>query len=170
MGEVRDMAGTNCDLGVAARVVKNHSILLVQEARGSYQNMWGLPKGRVDPGENLESAVIRELQEESGAIGTILGLAAVRSTMYKDSPAVFLCFDVHVDSHGESLLNGEIKETGWFKLEELKSLEWVSETMHNLAIDALSGSRMSIQSSVPLSKTDGKYFVYSVNKHSESMA
>ncbi len=164
------MNGSICELGVAARVVQKGAILLVQEARGRYQNMWGLPKGRVDQGEQPESAVIRELQEESGAIGTILGLAAVRSTMYKDTPALFLCFDVHVDSHGSSLSNGEIKEMGWFKLEELKNLEWVSETMHNLAIDALSGSRMSIHSSVPLSKNDGEYFVYSVNKHSESIA
>ena len=37
-----------CDLGVAARVVQDGKILLVQEASGTYQGKWGLPKGHVD--------------------------------------------------------------------------------------------------------------------------
>jgi len=55
----------------------------------------------------------------------------------------------------------------WANLEQLKTLEWVSDTMHNLAIDALSGSRKSIQPSRPLSKYNKPYNVYSVNKQSE---
>lgn len=160
------MGGTVCDLGVAARAIQNDSILLVKEGKGSYVNQWGLPKGRVDPGENPESAVLRELHEETGADGSIIGLAAVRSTLFKDQPAVFLCFDVHLETPAEELVTDEISDSGWFKLEELKSLEWVSDTMHNLAIEALSGSRMSLQPSCPLSKSEGSYFVYSVNKHS----
>ena len=160
------MGGTVCDLGVAARAIQNDSILLVKEGKGSYVNQWGLPKGRVDPGENPESAVLRELHEETGADGSIIGLAAVRSTLFKDQPAVFLCFDVHLETPAEELVTDEISDSGWFKLEELKGLEWVSDTMHNLAIEALSGSRMSLQPSCPLSKSEGSYFVYSVNKHS----
>ena len=98
------MGGTVCDLGVAARAIQNDSILLVKEGKGAYVNQWGLPKGRVDPGENLESAVLRELHEETGAGGSIIGLAAVRSTMFKDKPAVFLCFDVHLETPAEELL------------------------------------------------------------------
>ena len=117
------MGGTVCDLGVAARAIQNDSILLVKEGKGAYVNQWGLPKGRVDPGENLESAVLRELHEETGAGGSIIGLAAVRSTMHKDKPAVFLCFDVHLDTPAEELVTDEISDSGWFKLEELKALE-----------------------------------------------
>ena len=160
------MGSTVCDLGVAARAIQDESILLVKEAKGRYQNQWGLPKGSVDPGENPESAVLRELKEETGADGSIIGLAAVRSTLYKDKPAVFLCFDVHLETIVEHVDSDEISDSGWFKLDELKELEWVSDTMHNLSIDALSGSRMSLQPSCPLSKSENEYFVYSVNKHS----
>ena len=52
------MAGVVCDLGVAARAIHNGKILLVKEARGNYQNLWGLPKGSVDEGESPESAVL----------------------------------------------------------------------------------------------------------------
>ena len=42
------MSGAVYDIGVAVRAVKNQSILLVKEAKGTYQNRWELPKGRVD--------------------------------------------------------------------------------------------------------------------------
>lgn len=161
------MSGVFCDLGVAARAVVDDKILLVKEAKGSYQNRWSLPKGSVDRGESPESAVLRELVEETGAEGQIIGLAAVRSTLNKENPAVFLCYDVKIDSQTDNFDTSEIIDVKWAGLSELKSLEWVSDTMHNLAIDGLSGSRMSIQSSKPLSKTNMAYHVYSVNKQSE---
>jgi ADP-ribose pyrophosphatase YjhB (NUDIX family) len=151
---------------VAARAILDNKILLVKEARGHYQGMWSLPKGSVDDGEGPETAVLRELEEETGAKGEIIGLAALRSTMNKEMPAVFICFDVQVNTTSEIIDTDEISDCKWFTLDELKSLPWVSDTMHNLAIDALSGSRMSIQSFKPLSKSGTSYYVYSVNKHS----
>ena len=114
---------------------------------------WSLPKGSVDAGESPESAVLRELTEETGASGEIVGLAAVRSTLYKELPAVFLCYDVHINDGQNEFDTNEISEVKWACLEELRTLDWVSDTMHNLAIDALSGNRMSIQSYKPLSRT-----------------
>ncbi|MGY8745826.1 MAG: NUDIX hydrolase [Candidatus Poseidoniales archaeon] len=163
------MGSTVCDLGVAARVVLDSKILLVKEARGSYQGKWSLPKGSVDVGEPPETAVLRELLEETGAGGHIIGLAAVRSTLNKDMPAVFLCYDVHVNTQINVVDTDEISESRWLALSELNSLDWASDTMHNLAIEALGGSRMSITSSKPLSKSGKQYYVYSVNKHSENL-
>ena len=105
---INDMTGVVCDLGVAARAIHKGKILLVKEARGNYQNLWGLPKGSVDEGESPESAVLRELTEETGVSGTIVGLSAVRSTLYKQKPAVFLCYDVTIDSDQTSLSTDEI--------------------------------------------------------------
>ncbi|MEE2647907.1 MAG: NUDIX domain-containing protein, partial [Candidatus Thermoplasmatota archaeon] len=85
------MVSLLCDLGVAARVVRNGQILLVQEASGPHQGKWGFPKGRVDPGESPEAAALRELFEESGHDGRVMGLAGVRTALRKGQPAVFLC-------------------------------------------------------------------------------
>ena len=60
------MATVSCDLGVAARVVADGGILLVQEGQGRHQGCWGLPKGHVEEGESPEEAALRELAEESG--------------------------------------------------------------------------------------------------------
>ncbi len=162
------MPGVVCDLGVAARAIHDGKILLVKEARGNYQNLWGLPKGSVDEGESPESAVLRELTEETGVSGSIVGVSAVRSTMYKEKPAVFLCYDVNIESNQTSISTDEIDEIKWADLTELKDLNWVSQTMHNLALDALSGERMSLKSSRPVTKSDS-YHVYSVNRQSKNI-
>tara|TARA_B100001094_G_scaffold328736_2_gene389831 strand:- start:628 stop:1122 length:495 start_codon:yes stop_codon:yes gene_type:complete len=161
------MGSTVCDLGVAARAIVDDKILLVKEARGPYVGKWSLPKGHVNAGEDTETAVLRELYEETGSRGEIIGLAAIRSTLSKDIPAVFICYDVQVNSTSGIIDVEEISDSNWFSLKELKNLDWVSDTMHNLSIEALSGSRMSIKSTKPLSKLGKSYYVYSVNKHSE---
>ena len=91
------MAPLLCDLGVAARAVQNNKILLVQEAGGPHQGKWGLPKGHVDPGESPEHAALRELHEEAGYHGSVIGLVGVRTALRKEHPAVFLCYDVHLE-------------------------------------------------------------------------
>lgn len=164
------MGSTVCDLGVAARAVVDDKILLVKEASGFYNGKWSLPKGHVHTGEDTETAVLRELYEETGAEGEIIGLSAVRTTINKKIPAVFICYDVQVTSTSSIIHTEEISECNWFYLSELKNLNWVSDTMHNLSIEALSGSRMSIKSSKPLSKSGKSYYVYSVNKHSGNIA
>ena len=110
------------------------------------------------------------LEEETGAQGRILGLTAVRSTIANDLTAVFLCYDVQIYSQTESMPCDEILESKWIGLSELKNLNWVSDTMHNLAIGGLSGSRLSIHSSRPLSKSDKSYHVYSMNRQSKYVA
>ena len=161
------MGSTVCDLGVAARAIVDDKIILVKEARGPYVGKWSLPKGHVNVGEDTETAVLRELYEETGSKGEIIGLAAIRSTLNKDMPAVFICYDVQITSTSGIVDIEEISDSNWFSLTELKNLDWVSDTMHNLSIEALSRSRMSIMSSKPLSILDKPYYVYSVNKHSE---
>ena len=54
------------DLGVAAAVVADHKLLIVQEKNGIHAGKWGLPKGYVDEAELPEHAAIRELKEETG--------------------------------------------------------------------------------------------------------
>ncbi|HJM55023.1 MAG TPA: NUDIX domain-containing protein [Poseidonia sp.] len=165
------MGSLVCDLGVAARVVLENQILLVQEAKGRYSGRWGLPKGHVEPGESPEQAVLRELMEETELHGVVIGLAAVRTALKREQPAVFLCYDVSTNSKSLLQQSDEISAAGWFKLNELGRLNWVSETMHQLAIDGLR-QRKTMGPSQGITHREAPYAVYrsSINFSSQKGA
>lgn len=157
------MASLLCDLGVAARVVRAGMVLLVQEASGAHKGKWGLPKGRVDQGESPETASLRELKEETGHQGQVMGLAGVRTALRNDGPAVFLCYDVHVEGDVVAHVNEEISSIKWFTLTQCASVEWVSETMHQLAIDGLT-QRSLMPNHAGLTPRSSPYAVYRTSK------
>jgi len=55
-------------LGVGAVVVKDGRVLLVQRGREPLKGHWSPPGGLVEVGESLHTAVIREVEEETGLL------------------------------------------------------------------------------------------------------
>ncbi|WP_246191287.1 NUDIX domain-containing protein [Aureimonas leprariae] len=53
-------------LGVSACLFRADSVLLVERARPPFQGLLSLPGGRVEWGERIETAVAREVEEETG--------------------------------------------------------------------------------------------------------
>ncbi len=56
-------------VAVGAIVQQYGRLLLVQRANEPQEGSWCLPGGRVEPGELLAEAVVRELEEETGLAG-----------------------------------------------------------------------------------------------------
>jgi mutator protein MutT len=47
-------------------LVDNGDILLIKRARGDYAGLLGLPGGKVEKGEHVSEAAVREIREETG--------------------------------------------------------------------------------------------------------
>jgi ADP-ribose pyrophosphatase YjhB (NUDIX family) len=59
---------------VVVLVREGDRILLVQEAKTRVLGTWNLPGGRVEPGEALADAAVREVREEAGVEVQLTGL------------------------------------------------------------------------------------------------
>ena len=51
---------------VLAGVLAPEGLLLIRRRKPPYQGLWGLPGGKIEPGESAPAAVARELREECG--------------------------------------------------------------------------------------------------------
>ena len=131
--EITSMRSNLCDLGVAACVVNNDRILLIKESKGPHSSKWGVPKGFVESGELPAQAALRELFEECGISGEIIGITAVRERVKGNQTGVFVAYLVVPNTLEITLNSEEISDFGWFSLEELDSVEWLSHTMHYIS-------------------------------------
>lgn len=61
-------------VAVAALILRQKKILLVQRANEPYRGFWTLPAGFVDAGEDPAEAVVRECLEETGLEMRVIAL------------------------------------------------------------------------------------------------
>lgn len=80
------------DIRATALLVENDALLVVQQTVQSRN--WSLPGGRLEPGETLEEAVIREVAEETGLECRVDRLAYVADKPDATPPIIHITFVV----------------------------------------------------------------------------
>ncbi|MEO1656366.1 MAG: NUDIX hydrolase [Pseudomonadota bacterium] len=61
-------------LSVGAVVMRGQEVLLIQRGRAPLKGHWSIPGGKVEYGESLYKAIVREVEEETGIICEPVGL------------------------------------------------------------------------------------------------
>jgi len=80
---------------VSTIVVKERNVLLVKRRNPPYKGKWCLPSGFAEIGESIQEAALRELKEEAGIDGMILGFVDVNWTKnYYYGDLIFHTFEV----------------------------------------------------------------------------
>lgn len=151
-------------MGVAALVYSDNKILLVQEAQGTFKGKWGLPKGFVDPGELPRDAALRELKEECGLDGKVVGLNSMREKILDGHPAIFIVYDIEVEPQQVAKPCSEVSQVMYIDKSDLSDLDWISQTMKEIAMNC--GTNVS-PSIIDYSKSQGHPYLLHLYKGGE---
>jgi 8-oxo-dGTP diphosphatase len=99
-------------------VESDGKVLLIKRSQHKPQpGKWGLPGGKVDAGESLEAAMVRELREETGISIDVTDLRFIDAVLEKhdDYYLKFGIFFLAIPRPEITLNSGEHEEFGWFE-------------------------------------------------------
>ncbi len=117
------MEHTSPKVTVDAVLLKEDSVLLVKRRFPPFKGYWALPGGFVEYGETTETAVIREMSEETGLHVTVERLAGVYSDPNRDPRGHTISVVYRVVYHSGVLnASDDAAEVKYFKVKQLPPL------------------------------------------------
>lgn len=116
-------------------IEKDGKFLLVQEKQPKAYKQWNLPAGKVDKGESIQQAAIREAKEE---VGYDVELGDELLVMHEsiDTP-VLHSFEAQITGGQLQFPEDELLDAGWFTYEEITGLQLCNADYILGSIDAL---------------------------------
>lgn len=122
---------------VGAVSVDADRLLLVRRGHGPAAGEWSVPGGRVERGETLAEAVLREVAEETGLEGMCDELIGWVERIDDDHHFVILDFRVSVLDPADPVAGSDAAEAAWVPLPDVTDLNLVdglAEFLHEHGI------------------------------------
>ena len=108
---------------VAAVIKKDDRIFATQRGYGEFQGGWEFPGGKVEPGETLEAALVREIKEELDAEINVKDLFDTVEYDYPKFHLTMHCFICELVS--EDIVLKEHFAARWLDKAGLDTVEWL---------------------------------------------
>lgn len=127
-------------VAVGAILVDDDRLLMVRRGHGPAAGTWAVPGGRVEAGETLAEAVVRELYEETGIEGVCGRLVGVEELLPEDGSTehfVILDFEVSILESAEPVAADDAAEARWVDLGDIAELQLapgMAEFLHDHGI------------------------------------
>ncbi|MFA6513770.1 MAG: NUDIX domain-containing protein [Patescibacteria group bacterium] len=118
---MKTLITTNIVAGVVIK--RDNKYLLVQEncPGGKIHELWNFPAGKVDEGETIEEAAIREAKEESGYEVELIRKIDIFQAHAQTPPKH--AYEARIIGGELTWPKDEILNAGWFTLEEIKNMK-----------------------------------------------
>ncbi|MBK1696397.1 NUDIX hydrolase [Rhodovibrio salinarum] len=111
-----------------AVVIREAQVLLVRRANPPDAGRWGFPGGKIEPGEPLAQAAVRELMEETGVSAEALRVATAVDAFDRDTDGSVRRHFVLIAvvcrwTHGEPVAADDALDARWFPIRDLDTSE-----------------------------------------------
>jgi 8-oxo-dGTP diphosphatase len=121
------------EIAVSVVVESFDELLLIRRGHGPAGGRWSLPGGRVERGETVAEAAVRELREETGLAGVCGELIGVVEVIEDHYHVVILCHEATVLNNTEPAASSDAAEARWVLKEEISDLlltDGLAEFLH----------------------------------------
>lgn len=113
----------NPELCVGALVTRGNSLLLIERGQDPGRGSWSVPGGRVEVGERMAEAVVRELYEETGLEGDCGRLVGWVERIGEGHHFVIADFEVSVGDSAEPTAGDDAAKARFVPCEEVRLLD-----------------------------------------------
>ena len=108
---------------VAALIRDGKRVFATARGYGNYKGWWEFPRGKVEPGESPEDALVREIREE---LDSEISVDEYISTIKYDYPE----FHLSMRCYWCSLISGDLvlkeaEDAKWLDVETIDSVKWL---------------------------------------------
>lgn len=93
---------------------KRNEWLVVKKKYGGLKGKWSFPAGFVEQGETIDEAVIREIKEETGIVGSVEGVIGIRSGVIKEVISDnMIIFTIRAETESITVQLAELEEAAF---------------------------------------------------------